>query len=546
MSDISIPGVNSKYGTQGIIDSLVKVEKNKLVKMESDKKALEDTKLTWQETNKYMQNVRDAAKSLYGFNNPFGSKVGTTTDEKSVSVAATRAASNGEYRVKVLSPASNDRFLSKSMPKDYTVPAGDYQFKVGEKEINLAFKGGKLQAFADALSLKKPDLLKAAVIKDSADTQILQIEAVPVGAKNALEFGKASQNVLKELGILGPPEGFKTVLQEGETSLEPGAKQSWKPEKAVSYPAGTEVRFQVKVSEASAASSATPLGFVAPLGGAVTFEGITIEGAAMKADIPPPPPPAPPPEVRNMKGLSLVGPQGKITLGELPDSPESSAYAFVLKEAGTLESLDLVNNNSARRISVTGVTLVDPKTSNSLLPRNALSRAADASLEYEGIKVTRDTNSVSDVIPGVTLNLLAASEEPVKIKVEPDKKAIKEGIITFMANYNRLMTDILVLTTIRSTNPASSPIITEASYLTDAEKSRAESNLGKFQGDLSLNQIKSGLQRVMMNAYATDGSPFTVLSQIGISTNASNNGDKVNVSKLRGYLELDEPVWQHH
>ena len=175
MSDISIPGVNSKYGTQTIIENLVKVERNKLVQMQAQKKDLEDTKLIWQDTNKRMQAVRDAAKGLYGFNNPFGSKLGSSSDDKSVGVVATRAASDGEYQVKVLQQATNDRFLSASVPLDQVLAPGEYRFKVGEKELVLNFKGGKLQNFVDAVNLKNPSLLKASLIKDTANTQILQL-----------------------------------------------------------------------------------------------------------------------------------------------------------------------------------------------------------------------------------------------------------------------------------------------------------------------------------------------------------------------------------
>jgi len=154
VSDISIPGVNSKYGTQTIIESLVKVERNKLVQMEAQKKDFEDTKVIWQETNRRMQTVRDAARALYGFNSPFGSKLGSSSDDKSVGVLATRAASDGSYRVKVLRQASNDRFLSRSLPLDQTLAPGEYRFRVGEKELVINFKGGKVSNFVDAVNLK--------------------------------------------------------------------------------------------------------------------------------------------------------------------------------------------------------------------------------------------------------------------------------------------------------------------------------------------------------------------------------------------------------
>ncbi|MEI8094998.1 MAG: flagellar filament capping protein FliD [Spirochaetales bacterium] len=543
MSDISIPGVNSKYGTQTIIDSLVKVERNKLVKLQADQKTLEDTKVVWQSTNKYMQDVRDSAKVLYGFNTPFGSKVGTSGNEDALTVSATRAASNGNYNVKVLASAANDRLLSGSLALDKQIPSGDYLFKIGDKEVALTFKGGKLSSFVDAINLKKPDLLKASLIKDTAETQILQLEAVPVGAKNSLSFQKAAESTLKDLGMIGSPAGFRKVLLEKDTTVVPGASQTWAPESPISVAAGTELRMTVKVqvAPAPAAASTNAKGFVLPDSPAVTYEGITISGAAMKGDIPLPPPAAPPPEVRSMKGLSVKVETGALTLPELPDSETATSYTYVFPAATVLSSVDLANGNSARSITVSGISLVDPKVPSGLVATHPLSKASDAELDFEGIRVKRDSNAVSDLIPGVTLNLKGASDKPVSVKVEPDKKAIKDGIISFLASYNRLITDILVLTSIRDTNPAASPIITEASYLTDAEKSKAEANLGRFQGDIALNQTKNGLQRILMNPYPTDGSPFSLLAQIGISTNAANTGDKVNVSKLRGYLEVDEP-----
>lgn len=227
MSDISIPGVNSKYGTQSIIEGLVKVERNKLVVMQGQKKDLEDNKSIWQDTNRRMQSVRDAARALYGFNTPFGAKVGSSGDEKSVTVTATRAASNGEYSVKVLRQASADRFLSPSLPIDQTLAAGDYKFKVGDKDLSVSFKGGKLQNFVDAVNLKNPSLLKASLIRDTGDTEILQLEAIPVGAKNALTITGTGLDELTRIGMLGPPQAAGQKLQAGDATVGPGAQKSW-------------------------------------------------------------------------------------------------------------------------------------------------------------------------------------------------------------------------------------------------------------------------------------------------------------------------------
>ncbi len=546
MSDISIPGVNSKYGTQNIIDSLVKVEKNKLVQMESQKKGFEDTKLAWQDTNKRMQTVRDAAKALYGFASPFGSKLGSTSDEKSVTVQATRSASNGEYQIKVLRQAGNDRFLSKSLTMDQTLVAGEYRFQIGEKELVLNFKGGKLQNFVDAVNLKNPALIKASVIKDSVDSQILQLEAVPVGAKNSLKISGTGLEELTKIGMLGPVKGFRQELQPAQVTLPPGSQQSWKTENPMTLTTGMELRMTLSFVPAIAASkdNVPDTGFKYPDGGTVTFQGITLTGAGMQGAVPPPPVQEPPPEIKSLKGLTLQTGSKTIALGDLPDTETPQTVTFSLPAGESFLSLGLSNGNSARSLSVSQIEIVDPTKKEGVEPQRPLSRAADAELEFEGIKIVRETNAVTDVIPGVTLNLLTPTKESVKVKVEPDRKAIKDSVITFLGNYNRLITDILVMTTIRPDNPAGSQILQEASYLSDEDKKKAETRLGKFQGDIGLNQIKNSLQRIMMDPYKTDGSSFTLLAQVGISTNTASGGsDRVTASKLRGYMEMDEPAF---
>jgi flagellar hook-associated protein 2 len=240
--------------------------------------------------------------------------------------------------------------------------------------------------------------------------------------------------------------------------------------------------------------------------------------------------------------LSVQSGGKSVPLGDLPDSTTATEVSMVLPAGADLSSIDLANGNSGRSIVVSKVEIVDPSKKDGVEPQHAISRAGDAQLEFEGIKILRDTNAVADVVPGVTLNLLAPSTAPVTVKVEPDRKAIKDTVIAFLAGYNRLVTDILVLTTIKPDNPASSPILQDAVDLTDDDKKKAESRLGKFQGDIGLNQLKNTMQRIMMDPYKTDGSPFTLLAQIGISTNSSPGAgsDRVNTSKLRGYMEMDE------
>jgi flagellar hook-associated protein 2 len=86
--------------------------------------------------------------------------------------------------------------------------------------------------------------------------------------------------------------------------------------------------------------------------------------------------------------------------------------------------------------------------------------------------------------------------------------------------------------------------VNEIDYFTDEEREKALEELGTFRADITLMQLKNRLQRITSSPYETSlERELSMLSQIGISTNASvGGGGSVNVSKLRGYLEINEEV----
>ena len=62
-----------------------------------------------------------------------------------------------------------------------------------------------------------------------------------------------------------------------------------------------------------------------------------------------------------------------------------------------------------------------------------------------------------------------------------------------------------------------------------------------FMADFSLTNAKSSLQTITSGSYKYDAdAQITMLSQIGISTNASGSSSGFSESRLRGYLEIDE------
>ena len=171
MSDFAIPGVTDKYNTQKIIDALMEAKREPLKRMQKEVGLEKQQKGSWQDVTRRLSAVRDAARSLYGFQNPFNDRIAASSDEKSLVATATRQALEESKQVTVRKLATADRFLSQSLPRDFVVDPGTYVFKVGDKEVRLSWKGGSVKAFVDALNAKGDGVLSASVVNDTKDTR---------------------------------------------------------------------------------------------------------------------------------------------------------------------------------------------------------------------------------------------------------------------------------------------------------------------------------------------------------------------------------------
>jgi flagellar hook-associated protein 2 len=122
------------------------------------------------------------------------------------------------------------------------------------------------------------------------------------------------------------------------------------------------------------------------------------------------------------------------------------------------------------------------------------------------ILVTSASNTLTSLIPGVTLNLVSASEAPVTVSVSQNVDGILEKLRTFVSSYNAVVTRIDDLTNFN-----------------------AETNQrGVLLGDATVALVRDRLFRAVTGTYAGGAAPISRLSSIGFRI---ENG---------GQLALDE------
>ena len=216
----SIPGVSSKYDSGDTIEKLVEAESIPLARMEQERQTYRNQKRAWLSLNQRMTAVRKTAGNLYGFQNPFNNRIASSSDESVLTATADRTAVEDEVSIQVKRVAGADRFVSKSLPKDYKAPAGTYRFRVGEEEIRINFRGGTLKELADAINGKAGDFLEASVVSDSKTTQVFLIESKKTGARNSLILYDQAAAFAEEAGIIERSLEASRSIQLSRHSVE--------------------------------------------------------------------------------------------------------------------------------------------------------------------------------------------------------------------------------------------------------------------------------------------------------------------------------------
>jgi len=561
MSDLSIPGVTDTYNTQKIIDALMSVKREPLTRMQKEVDLEGRQKTAWQDMTRKLSGLRDSARALFGFQNPFNDRIAGSSDEKSLTAAATRAAVEETKNITVRQVATADRFLSRSLPRDFTVDAGTYVFRVGDKEARISFGGGSLKDFVAALNARGGPLVQASLVNDTKDTQVLLVEGKLTGAKNRLSFLESAAPLAVKAGMLEralsgsrpvtlDPKGLAAwttpldaagySLQNGTLTLNPGSELKIPVSPSAALNPNMVLELSVKterIPDQPLPEVKPPPGPAVPPTGSVEFGGVKIQSEPSRAPLPEWQPPKPPEKISDMQVLFMEGDGKTIALPELADSADFQRVQVPVGDlASAIDALDLRNRNTNRRIVLKDISLFDKTQRGDYVPTKTLSQAGDAVLLMDGIEVTRAANTVDDLLPGVTLTLKAPSAAPVEVSVTHDIEGIKKQVISLIGAYDRIITDIDVLTRKDAT------IIDAADYLSDDEKKKSREDLGLLFGDLSLQQLKNSLQTTMMNPYPTSlGADMRLLAQIGISTDVRALGSaSIDKTKLRGYIEVDE------
>ncbi len=187
------------------------------------------------------------------------------------------------------------------------------------------------------------------------------------------------------------------------------------------------------------------------------------------------------------KRLSIVSDEsGSENAISLADDPGSSL----------LEELDFISNANVTRQNAS-------KTQGGFIETDT--DDLDAVFEVNGIEITSSSNSVTDVIKGVTIELRKAqspSDDPETFTISNDSAEIREQIDEFIKEYNAAL-----------------------EFLSDKVSVNIDTNVrGELAGNFTFLKLKINLRSIISGSVdsVTSGNP-ELLSQIGITINSDGS-----------------------
>ncbi len=234
--------------------------------------------------------------------------------------------------------------------------------------------------------------------------------------------------------------------------------------------------------------------------------------------------------------------QGK-DIAITPDKSSLSGIRDAINAAGIGVSASILNDGTGSRLVISSesgaaqglqITVTD-NDGTSLDDASGLSRLAfdptaaigsgknaeqtleprDAQMKVDGISVTRSSNSVTGVIPGVTLDLKnIAVGVPTTLTVSENKTSIKDSVEKFVTSFNALKGVLNKTTKYDSTQK-------KASLLT---------------GDSAIRSMNNQMQRVMGDVVTGLNSNVRALADIGI-TSARDGTLTLDSAKLNTALQ---------
>ncbi len=233
-------------------------------------------------------------------------------------------------------------------------------------------------------------------------------------------------------------------------------------------------------------------------------------------------------------GTQTVG-TNAITINWTNSSNQSGSFTIPSSETGTTSyyidgSTSSNSTNSGIELSVTAGQTLTAGDSFSLDAFNPTMQAAqNAIIDYGNTYIQSQTDTVTNAIPGVTLNLLSAGSTTLTVGI--DTQAIDGAVNSFISAYNKVISAVSSQNTVTSSGSGNTK----------------NSSLGPLGGNIALSSLVNSLYGFMGSEAPTLSGAAGLPSTYGITSNSNGSGQlQLDTSTLNNMLATNPQQVQQY
>jgi len=232
------------------------------------------------------------------------------------------------------------------------------------------------------------------------------------------------------------------------------------------------------------------------------------------------------------KDIALTSDQTSLTgMRDAINSADAGVSATIIKVGDgsyrlSLTSSETGSDNAVSKIAVTGddtlqgIVGYDASGSSNAMTESVT--AQNAKLTVNNVEIENSSNTISDALEGITLNLNDTTSGNQTLTITKDTSKAESAIKTWVDAYNTLLDQFSTLTKYTAVDVGA-----------DAQ----DTSNGALLGDSTLRTIQTQLKSMLTNAQSS--STYKTLAQIGITTDPTTGSLELDSDKLETALSSD-------
>jgi len=468
---------------------------------------------------------------IYGYESAFRTLTNQNSNPELLDIQVERNAKHGDYKIQIQQLAQNDAFSSAPININQNITSGTFSVIANNFTNIIKFLGGNIDNLENILRQKLSNNIDIKLIHTSSDTKTLIFHGKKEGAESNIDFN-GDLTPLLDIQLLTTGRRQETNIT-WDTLTSNIIISNTSIQKDIDYliEKNTSLNFQVESENIITPKNNTQLIALSTLPevsiGGITNSNIIIPGVLPILN-----------DISNKVENNSNIPSTQLVILTFNDNTEeqidliTSNYSISLDNylGGKLSSINIISEDSISKISD---ILITTTPEGALQAYHSISKAQDALITLDGVEITRDNNNITNLLTGITLNLLKASEEDIHIKIQPDIELIRDTILQWVVEYNNIIEEIYNFTTIPLEK------IGKIKPLHQRKKDEEDLKEGTFYGNSSLLGFKDRLRRLVGTPHNDDPNSIALLDQIGIYIKRYNSFNNDPDSLRKGTLSVN-------